>query len=262
MAKKKARSTKSNSSKKKKSSKKSAKKSKKTKPVRKKPVKPKRKSVKKAVKKKSSKSSYSRPQKTISKAQKQAVSPQDILDKYKQETGYSFDKPSTLEEFDKHLEETAKMVSGEKKSEDLPHFSDDHIKQGEKKQESKPADDPFDKDPAESMVEQLKKPETPDPDHHTLSSEHSHPYTEQPKKDDFYNHNNELHPHHKHAINAIVLAFVGVIVPVVSIVGFFLALHSVRKGSHTGKGAVLLSVATFVINLVLIYIFYSFFLTA
>ncbi len=258
MAAKKSKSSKSKSSSKRKSSVKRA-----AKPAKKaKRASSQKKTVKKPAK---SVSSYT-PSKTMASTQKKAINPQDILEKYKNDSGYSFDKPSSLEEFDKHLEETAKLVSKDKdEKKALPHFSDEHIQKGEQKQSSSLLDDeksPFDNDPAESMVDQLKKPETPDPDHKSLSSEHSHPFTEQPSKDSLFDHKDELHPHHRHAINAIVLAFIGVLVPVLSIVAFFMALHSTKNGSETGKGAILLSVATFVINLVLIYIFYTFVIAA
>lgn len=215
--------------------------------------------ARKTAQKKRSTPYSSTPRASIMQAQKAANS-EDILEKYRKESGYSFSKPESLAEFDKHLEETAKIVSSEGKLKDkeLPHFSDDHIKHAEKKENTEKIidDSIFDQKPVgSSMADQLKKPETPDPNHETLKAEHSHPYTENKGAGSSFDTEQHLPRHHKHAINSIVLAIVGVVVPIVSIVGLVLAIHSVKKGSHTGKGAILLSIATFIINITLIYIF-------
>ena len=223
MVRKKAKSSKSKSSSRKKTKKAKAKK----KTAKKKSAK------RKPVKRKSSKR-VQKPKKTMSAAQR-AAADNDILEKYKKETGYKMETPQSLSEFDKHLEETAKLVSGQGKiaEKDLPHFTDDHLKQAEEKEKLKETQ-------TETMADELKKPETPDPEHSTLKSEHSHPYTEQSISSEHSAYN---HHHSKKEIWALVLALVGAIVPVVSIVGLFMAISLVKKGSHMSKGTVLLSLA-------------------
>ena len=174
---------------------------------------------------------------------------EDILEKYSKQTGMAFKKPTSLSEFDKHLEETAKLVSGEPK-EELPHFEDHHI------EEAKKVEKPTEDDVPTSKHKEPEYHNTPDPEHDTLSAHHSHPYTEH-SSHLFEEKHDSMPKHHRTAVNATILAFFGVVVPLISILGFIVALVAVKRGSHTGKGAVLLSVATFIINLALVYFFYT-----
>lgn len=195
----------------------------------------------------STKRAASKPAKSLSTAQKSPADIKHSLDRYAKKTGYKVDKPASIEDFDRRLEETAKLVASDEplSKKKLPGFTEEHVQEAKVKEQTHSS--------SPGLVGELKKPETPNPDHHSFSSHQSHPYTENPHKG-FH----QEHPHQKESVLALVLAFVGVIVPVISIIAFIMALKAAKKGSHTAKGTALLSVATFIINLALIYLFYTY----
>jgi hypothetical protein len=214
----------------------SSKSSKKTKPVSKpkakiKPVKKAKKPVAKAIAK-------DKPQPTAQAAQ------QDFVEKYKQETGMALDKPASVNDFSKKLEETAKLVTSEKlPDKELPSFTKEHEEKAAAKEKPTEADIPKVSSDTQSMLDQLKKP--------------ADKPVEKP-----VDQKADLHPHDKMTIGALVWSLVGILIPIAAIVGFILALKAYKQGSHTAKGTMLLAIFTFIINLVLILLFLKYFIFA
>lgn len=64
-----------------------------------------------------------------------------------------------------------------------------------------------------------------------------------------YNPEQKPAKHDAWAINGLILAILGVIIPILSLVGLYLGILSAKEGSKIGKGTIILSIATFILNL-------------
>ncbi|RJQ17008.1 DUF4190 domain-containing protein [Candidatus Woesearchaeota archaeon] len=136
--------------------------------------------------------------KAVKKTVKKAVSKpvQAATQSYMEKNEMSTEKPKSMSEFDKELEETAKLLT-------KPEIT---------------AQQPAQTTPTNTQT-------------------------------------TEIAPHDKTAIHSTVFGILGIILFPFSIVGIILGAKAVKQGSHTGKGAILLSILTLILNLILIYIF-------